>query len=684
MPETHVDKRADRLNRSIKQIGLVRLFVTLLFVIAGFYLARFSWQVPLTSDAERGLYDLRFKTTAKISRQIDQRITLVVYNDGTLEGLRKRSPLDRATLARALAALDRMGPRAIGIDILIDQPQDEDALLLKALRGMRTPTFLAFASNATNPDQMEAWQADFLKTFLGRVGPGQVRPASIKLEADLADGAIRRWPRRDARLPPLLANAMAAVHPEFRGYVGSIDYRLPANLGERRFPLIAIETIAQLESSELPAQARAAIEAELVGLIQGREILIGGEINGYDDLATPMTRFGGAQMKGLEVHAQMLAQQMDGSMPAHIPAWVLSLAAFVMTSAGALTALRDLRGWKLTVVVAAQAGVLAFLPFQLQAVHVETIDLPAFGWAGGWLLAFIGVSAAARAVGSEQRRFAQFALGKYLPPDVARQIMREPERLALNGEKTRIYALFTDLEGFTKLSHAISPEVLSRLLNRYLDLMSDIVLEHGGTLDKFVGDALVSFWGAPIARTDDADRAILAGVAMYRCGEDFRRTAKDIDGDDLPPIGSTRVGLHRGDAVVGNFGGQGRIQYTALGDGMNTAARLESANKALKTTMLVSDEAKQASTLAFFRPMGRVVLSGRATPVMVWEPVPDMNQALCGELDELWHRFEAGDLGALVEFETLAAAREEDAALQYFVYRIGQVGPGGFFVLASK
>jgi adenylate cyclase len=313
-------------------------------------------------------------------------------------------------------------------------------------------------------------------------------------------------------------------------------------------------------------------------------------------------------------------------------------------------------------------------------MHVDTIDLPAAGWGAGWLLAFIGVGAAARAVGSEQRRFAQSALGKYLPPDVAQEIMRDPDRISLHGEQTQIYALFTDLEGFTKLSHAITPEVLSRLLNRYLDLMSDIVLKHGGTLDKFVGDALVTFWGAPIARPGDADRALQAGMAMYQCGEEFRRSA----GDEVPPIGVTRVGLHRGEAVVGNFGGEGRIQYTALGDAMNTAARLESANKALKTTMLVSDEAKRETTLEIFRPMGRIVLSGRATPVEVWEPVPEMDESLLGLLNDLWRAFDGGDPAALVQLEDIAAAHKEDAALQNFVYRIREAGPGGHFVLGSK
>jgi adenylate cyclase len=167
---------------------------------------------------------------------------------------------------------------------------------------------------------------------------------------------------------------------------------------------------------------------------------------------------------------------------------------------------------------------------------------------------------------------------------------------------------------------------------------------------------------------------------MYEAGEAFSRSG----GEDLPRIGCTRVGLHRGEAVVGNFGGKGRIQYTALGDGMNTAARLESANKSLKTTVLVSSEAKAQSSLDVFRPMGRIVLSGRATPVEVWEPVPKMDAELRGRLVELWTAFDAGELSALDALEQIAASHKEDAAMANFVYRIREAGPGGHFVLASK
>jgi adenylate cyclase len=667
-----------RLKRSLAQVGPVRLILTLILLVAGAYLARYDWRVPLLSDAERALYDLRVYTGARVVAEPDQRIVLVVYNDDTLRQLGKRSPLDRHMLAQGLRALDAMHPRAIGIDILFDQPQAEDAELVATFQHLHTPTFLAFATHAANPDQMEDWQEAFLRDFMRRVGSGPVRPASIKLEPDLQDGVMRHWTRADPGLPPLLSNALTSAHPGFRGYTGAIDFTTPASRDARRFPKISIEELAQLDA--LPADARTAVLAGFAAQIEGRYILIGGDIHDQDDFETPMTRFGLGWTKGIEVHAQMLAQQLDGRMPMPVPAWALWLAALAAVVAGALTSALELRGWRLGAALIVQIVVIAALPFGLETLDMDTLGLPAFGWGAGWLLAFVGAGAAARAVGSEQRRFAQSALGKYLPPDVAREIMRDPERLALKGEQTRIYALFTDLEGFTKLSHAITPETLSKLLNRYLDLMSEIVLEHGGTLDKFVGDALVTFWGAPIARPDDADRAVLAGLAMYRCGEEFRKSA----GSDVPPIGVTRVGLHRGEAVVGNFGGEGRIQYTALGDSMNTAARLESCNKALKSTMAVSDEAKRECSLDIFRPLGRVVLSGRATPVMVWEPVPEMDEALRRQLNDLWQAFDGGDLAALVQLESIAALHKEDAAMQEFIYRIREVGPGGHFVLGSK
>ncbi|MEQ1511038.1 MAG: adenylate/guanylate cyclase domain-containing protein, partial [Sphingopyxis sp.] len=251
-----------------------------------------------------------------------------------------------------------------------------------------------------------------------------------------------------------------------------------------------------------------------------------------------------------------------------------------------MTALLDVRPWVSALLLLAQLALIALIPYWLQQYGFDTLGLPVAGTAGGWLLAFIAATSALRAVGAEERAFAQSALGKYLPRDIAQEILRDPDRLALHGEKKAIYCLFSDLEGFTTMSHIMSPENVAFVLNAYLDTLSEVVLAHGGTIDKFVGDAVVAFWGAPISRADDAQKAAQALIAMTAAGEAFaKRMAGEQDGT-LPPIGRTRVGLHFGEAVVGNFGGEGRIQYTALGDSMNTAARLESANKLMKTRAL--------------------------------------------------------------------------------------------------
>ena len=235
------------------------------------------------------------------------------------------------------------------------------------------------------------------------------------------------------------------------------------------------------------------------------------------------------------------------------------------------------------------------------------------------MVAFAAVTSAARASTAVQRRFAQGALGKYLPREMAEEIIEHPERLALHGEKKEIFVLFSDLEGFTKMSHAIPPEMVAKLLNRYLDMLSQVVLDHGGVIDKFVGDAVVAFWGAPIARPDDGERAARAGYALWQAGEKFRNSVEP----GVPPIGKTRVGLHWGEAVVGNFGGKTRIQYTALGNSHEHRLAARGGQQGARFEVMASQEFAERSGLDWWRPMGRVVLRGRSKPVDLFEPAPD-------------------------------------------------------------
>ena len=279
-----------------------------------------------------------------------------------------------------------------------------------------------------------------------------------------------------------------------------------------------------------------------------------------------------------------------------------------------------------------------------------------------------------------QRNFAQGALGKYLPREMAQEILENPQLLSLHGENKELFVLFSDLEGFTKMSHAIEPEMVAKLLNRYLDMLSDVVLDHGGVIDKFVGDAVVAFWGAPIARPDDGERAARAGYALWQAGEAFREEVAAMDAG-LPKIGKTRVGLHFGEAVVGNFGGENRIQYTALGDSMNTAARLEAANKALASSVMASREFADRAGLDWWRPMGRVVLRGRARAVELMEPVPDFPAADRAMLADAYKLVGTDDARAAEIIADVVSRHPADTALENLLYRIQNLDDGGAYVL---
>lgn len=653
-----------KLRRTVRRIGYRRAAATAVFLLAALLLARLSWQLPFAPAAERALYDLRVVMTApRVDK--DKRVVMVVYNDDTLIATRKRSPLDRATLAQALRNIDATGAKAIGIDILIDQEQDEDPQLVVAFKAMRTPTYLAYAATGTNADDIQFRQQEFLDAFQKAVAGPTVRPASIRLEVD-SDNVVRSWPIQPRELPPLLSNALAPGHPAFRDYTGSIRFTTPRLADYPVYDKLPIDLFAG--EAMLPQFAE---------LLRGRYVLIGGDIVDFDKYETPLRGLSGTTTIGLEVHAQMLSQLLDGARLTPIPSWLLWCWAGLAIVLGGLSSLTSGAWWRIGAALAVQAGALAWLPFALQSRMIDTQGMPVFGWALGWVIAFAAVGTAARSVGSEQRRFAQSALGKYLPRDIAAEILEDPERLALHGEKREIFVVFTDLEGFTKLSHAIPPETVATLLNRYLDMLSDVVLAHGGTIDKFVGDAVVAFWGAPISRPDDGMRAARAAYAMWQAGERFREQAPA----DVPPIGKTRVGLHYGEAIVGNFGGEGRIQYTALGDSMNTAARLEAASKPLHSSIMASREAVERSGLDWWRPMGSVTLRGRATPVEIFEPAPHVPEAERAELRGIMARIHNGDGAALAELERFAAARGDDAPLANLAHRMKSLSTGGSYVL---
>ena len=672
------------VREDLARVPLGRRIVTVVFVLFAIFIAHSSWNLEIAGwdvpgakafmrNAERALYDTR-ALTASLRKPVEQdkRIILIPFTPDTQRTTGERSPLDRTTLANALTNLDKMGAKSIGIDILIDQAQPDDPLLIKALHDMQTPVWLGYATNAHNSFDVDTWQQEFMQDFVSKIDNPKVRKTSIRLEAD-SDNVMRNWPHQYRDLPPFMPVAMTGI-TRAQNFRGSVLYRAPVGFGTQDqrevFTSLPIDLFATPEGA-----------AMLGNEVKGKYVFIGGDLPDLDQFDTPASLLSNEPTTGLKIHATMTAQLLDGRLPGRVNGVALWIIAFFVVLCGTFTSMIDIRPGLLTLVIAGQLAFFATVPFLFELQGIDTQGLPAFGWIAGWLLAYMATEATVKAMGSDQKRFAQSALGKYLPKDIAAQILKDPAKLSLRGERLPIFTLFTDIQGFTNLSTQLSAETMASILNAYLEGMSNIVLDHGGTIDKFVGDAVVAFWGAPIARPDDGERAVAAALAMLDFTRNFGK-----DNADRARLGRTRVGLHHGDAIVGNFGGEGRISYTALGDAMNTAARLEGANKYLKSAALISDDVRDIiSTADVLRPMGRIVLSGRPVPIVVWEPAPaDMDADVCTELTRLWEQFDSGDKEALHAIEAIAASRPNDPALSAFAYRLLQAGPGGHFVLGEK
>lgn len=677
--------------RSVREAGAQRLALTVLLLVLAVLLARYSWNLPFTGNAEQRLFDARAYALAQ-EVETDDRVTLVVYTDQTLFDYGKRSPLPRNVLAAALRTIDSMNPKAIGIDILFDQPQDEDGELLDTFWSMQTPVAIAYAEQETNEEDINYFQQEYLEAFLDELEGSKVRPASVRL--DESYGVTRVWPEIFDHLPPLLGRVMLEEGGDgdktLPGYEGAIRYRHMALEGEIDpetgaaqdfvpiFPELDIALFANEELMAIPEVAN-----ELRALIEDRYVLIGGNIIDLDRVETSFSSINGETPAGTRVQATLVAQMLDGAAYKPVSQIYLWFFAIAVVITAALTALLEIKSWKFVPLLLGQLLLFAGIPFFLHARGIDTYEFPAIGPALGWLLAFMAVVSAARAASAAQRRFAQGALGKYLPASIADEIIEKPELLQLGGSKREIYVVFSDLEGFTKMSHVLEPEMVAKLLNRYLEMLSQVVLDNGGILDKFIGDAVVAFWGAPISRPDDADRAARAAYALWQAGEDFRKEVEEMD-PTLPKIGKTRVGMHFGEAVVGNFGGENRIQYTALGDSMNTAARLESGNKAFRTSVMASGDIAGRTSLDWWRPMGKVVLSGRSSPIALFEPAPDFPEEDRKALADALELLERDQAASLARLQAISDRYPDDDALKALVERSADLNEEGAHVMASK
>ncbi|MCP3458970.1 adenylate/guanylate cyclase domain-containing protein [Bradyrhizobium sp. CCGUVB23] len=264
---------------------------------------------------------------------------------------------------------------------------------------------------------------------------------------------------------------------------------------------------------------------------------------------------------------------------------------------------------------------------------------------------------------------AHASLSRYFSPEIAKRLAAASgESDGMEVQWRDVATIFTDITGFTTLVESAAPETLGELLNAYVGGMTDIVFEHEGTVAKIIGDAIQVLFNAPGDQPDFATRAVACAHDLDKWAEDFRQRWKDKGVN----FGTTRIGVHAGPALVGNFGGSRFFDYTAYGDTINTAARLEAANKYLGTRICVSATIAKGASNFRGRPVGDLMLRGRSEPLRAFEPLPParFETPLTTQYSEAFAKLEAGDVAAMPAFAALVGMHADDALAGFHLKRL--------------
>jgi adenylate cyclase len=373
-----------------------------------------------------------------------------------------------------------------------------------------------------------------------------------------------------------------------------INYRGP----EKTFPHISITDIL---NDNVPED-----------MLEDKIVLVGATAVGIFDLrVTPF----GTVFPGLEVHANVVDSILAKDF-LYQPAWLQIIDVIAIVLAGLLLGILLPR---LGVVAGALIAIFVFFGYIALCQFIFSSQ--------GFILnlvyplsvivfIYVAITAYRYLAESKQKRFIKDAFSTYLAPSVVSQLIQSPEKLVLGGEKRVITAFFSDVQGFTGISEKLEPSELVELLNEFLTEMTDIILANEGTVDKFEGDAIIAFFGAPNPLPNHAEVACKACIEMQNRLTELRSKWAAAD----KPLLKMRIGLSTGPAVIGNMGSKNRMDYTMMGDTVNTAARLEGVNKIYGIYTLISDSTFNAmDNRMMTREIDYINVVGKKAPIAVYE-----------------------------------------------------------------
>jgi len=614
-------------------------------------MSRAEW--PRAAIREQGLDVLLPMLLAKPSEPEGPELVIVDIDRDSL-ALLGPWPWPRERLARLLDAVTAVEPVAVGLDMVLADPDRlSPAALARALAAAtRREDLLALAGTLPDADRLLASAMEQAPVALGFVldpdmtghkaarpaapillrgdisvpdiwqAPGMVGPqpalavaarglGTVSLAAD-GDGPVRRVPLlvlAGRSLYPGLAVEVARLAQDASALILEPDGHMRLGAREIRFgPDAALRLLPGAWRGRRLAAAD--VVGGAAGQLRGRIVLIG---SSAPELGGLRPGHGGTLTPSVDIQAAAVAALLHGPVLRR-PAWVAAWEPAATVTLGLLGLMLAARMRPLPAI----AGVLA-----LTLAWVAVAGISVRGWgvmvdpAGPAVIAGLGfaVALAARFAREEwQARRLRARFEQHLAPEVVRRIAAAPEALRLAGEQRELTAFFSDIEGFTAMTERAEPTELVALLDQYFDMASEAITAEGGMVDKIVGDAVTAIFNAPLDLPDHPSRALAAARAMQVGAESLRASPL---GRRLG-LGRTRIGIETGIAVVGDIGGARKLDYTAIGGVMNTAARLEGANKEFATSVCIGPGTAAKVDQAQLRPVGTFTPRGQSREVTVY------------------------------------------------------------------
>jgi adenylate cyclase len=600
---------------------------------------------------------LEFKTfdayTALAARGTgDTPLVIVGIDEPSFHELGLQWPFPRRTHADLIERVASDGARVVAFDMIFAEPT-------AATDDQRMANAIHTAGNVVLARTREKSQTSVSREWT------LVEPIPALVAAGARTGEVGVEPDADfvVRIMPSFADSFARVIARLAQGKDAAPAPNPVQLIRYEGPHGSFPTVHYYQAL-LPGMLPK-------GFFKDKIVLIGLDVHASPEITrkqadlynSPFLDAEGGVMPGVEIHANIVSNLLQDR------ALVPASQTLNTVVAGVLVLGVGLVGFRRRPAVTL-AAVMAF------SIALAALSYILFAYYSFWLSPLLPIAAAAglyvvqTAVGflTERQRAQETkrAFAQYVPAEVVNRLIERPELLELGGEERELTLLFADLANFTTMAEKLEPRAVVKVLGRYFDAMSTVIYRHRGTVDKYIGDGIMAFWGAPLPDDRHAEHALQAAIDMQSRFDKLARQLKREGG----PVVSMRIGIHTGNVIVGNVGSRARFAYTAIGDAVNLASRLEGANKAYGTSILLSEATvRHLKDGVPLRPVDSVMVKGRTDAVTIFTPCADA--ALADLSRAALDAFNARDFNrSLTLWRELLNMYPDDGIAIAFVHRI--------------